>query len=144
MSTALRERLEALGDAFWLRPAILVLLGLILGEGAVWTEQWDWTRSLLPAGWLYAGGEAGARALLGAIATSTIGVAGTTFSITVAALSLASGQMGPRLLRNFVRDAGNQVALGVFLGTFVYALVVLRTVRSVEEGAFVLLICTES
>jgi uncharacterized membrane protein len=133
----LRERLEALGDAFWLRPAILVLLGLILGEGAVWTEQWDWTRSLLPAGWLYAGGEAGARALLGAIATSTIGVAGTTFSITVAALSLASGQMGPRLLRNFVRDAGNQVALGVFLGTFVYALVVLRTVRSVEEGAFV-------
>ena len=137
MSTALRERLEALGDAFWLRPAILVLLGLILGEGAVWTEQWDWTRSLLPAGWLYAGGEAGARALLGAIATSTIGVAGTTFSITVAALSLASGQMGPRLLRNFVRDAGNQVALGVFLGTFVYALVVLRTVRSVEEGAFV-------
>ncbi|CAM4046346.1 putative membrane spanning protein (plasmid) [Roseomonas mucosa] len=133
----MRERLEALGDAFWLRPAILVLLGLILGEGAVWTEQWDWTRSLLPAGWLYAGGEAGARALLGAIATSTIGVAGTTFSITVAALSLASGQMGPRLLRNFVRDAGNQVALGVFLGTFVYALVVLRTVRSVEEGAFV-------
>jgi uncharacterized membrane protein len=137
MSTTLRERLEALGDAFWLRPAILVFLGLVLGEGAVWTERWGWARSILPEGWLYAGGEAGARALLGAIATSTIGVAGTTFSITVAALSLATGQMGPRLLRNFVRDAGNQVALGVFLGTFVYALVVLRTVRSVEEGTFV-------
>jgi uncharacterized membrane protein len=137
VSTTLRERLEALGDAFWLRPAILVLLGIILGEGTIWAEQLDWARPLLPEGWLYAGGEAGARALLGAIATSTIGVAGTTFSITVAALSLASGQMGPRLLRNFVRDAGNQVALGVFLGTFVYALVVLRTVRSVEEGTFV-------
>ena len=35
MSTTLRERLEALGDAFWLRPAILVFLGLVLGEGAV-------------------------------------------------------------------------------------------------------------
>ncbi|WP_241666955.1 DUF2254 domain-containing protein [Muricoccus nepalensis] len=133
----MRERLEALGDAFWLRPAILVFLGLLLGEGAVWAEQSDWARSLLPANWLYAGGEAGARALLGAIATSTIGVAGTVFSITVAALSLASGQMGPRLLRNFVRDPGNQVALGVFLGSFVYALVVLRTVRSVDEGTFV-------
>ena len=66
-----------------------------------------------------------------------MGVAGTTFSITVAALSLASGQMGPRLLRNFVRDPGNQLVLGAFLGTFAYALVVLRTVRSVEEGAFV-------
>ncbi|MFC7543288.1 DUF2254 domain-containing protein [Siccirubricoccus deserti] len=71
------------------------------------------------------------------MASSTIGVAGTTFSITVAALSLASGQMGPRLLRNFVRDSGNQYALGIFLGTFAYALVVLRTVRSVEEVAFV-------
>lgn len=137
MNMAFRERLEALGDAFWLRPALLVLLGVTLGEGAVWAEQLDRARSVLPESWLYAGGEAGARALLGAIATSTIGVAGTTFSITVAALSLASGQMGPRLLRNFVRDAGNQVALGVFLGTFAYALVVLRTVRSVEEGTFV-------
>ena len=137
MSTSLREKLEALGDAFWLRPALLVLLGLLLGEAAVRTEQSAWASGLLPQGWLYAGGEAGARALLGAIATSTIGVAGTTFSITVAALSLASGQMGPRLLRNFIRDAGNQVALGVFLGTFAYALIVLRTVRSVEEGSFV-------
>ncbi|MBL6458438.1 DUF2254 domain-containing protein [Belnapia sp. T6] len=137
MSTTLRERLEALGDTFWLRPAILALLGIVLGEATIWAERSDWARSLLPEGWLYAGGEAGARTLLGGIATSTIGVAGTTFSITVAALSLASGQMGPRLLRNFVRDAGNQVALGVFLGTFVYVLVVLRTVRSVEEGSFV-------
>ena len=45
--------------------------------------------------------------------------------------------MGPRLLRNFVRDAGNQCALGIFLGTFAYALVVLRTVRAVEEMPFV-------
>ena len=54
----------------------------------------------------------GAREVLGTIAGATIGVAGTTFSITVAALTLASTQMGPRLLRNFTRDAGNQYALG--------------------------------
>ncbi len=137
MSAALRARIEALGDVFWLRPALLVLAGLVLGQGAVWSEGTGLVGTVLPQGWVYAGGEAGARALLGAVAASTIGVAGTTFSITVAALSLASGQMGPRLLRNFVRDAGNQVALGIFLGTFAYALVVLRTVRSVEEGAFI-------
>ena len=45
--------------------------------------------------------------------------------------------MGPRLLRNFVRDARNQVALGIFLGTFAYALMVLRTVRTADEGTFV-------
>ena len=98
-------------------------------------------RSALPAWmadrWLYGGGESGARALLGAIASSTIGVAGTVFSITVAALTLASSQMGPRLLRNFMRDRGNQLTLGVFLGTFSYALIVLRTVRGEATGGFV-------
>ena len=75
--------------------------------------------------------------MLGAIASSTIAVAGTVFSITIAALSLASGQMGPRLLHNFTRDRGNQITLGAFIGTFVYALMVLRTVRSPSEGEFV-------
>ncbi|WP_431303317.1 DUF2254 domain-containing protein [Sediminicoccus sp. BL-A-41-H5] len=137
MSHHLRERLEALGDAFWLRPALLVLACVLLGETSVWVEREGGGGLVIPDAWLYAGGEAGARSLLGAVAASTIGVAGTTFSITIAALSLASAQMGPRLLRNFVRDAGNQMALGVFLGTFAYSLVVLRTVRSLEEGAFV-------
>src|SRR3569833_1659758 len=44
--------------------------------------------------------------------------------------------MGPRLLRNFVRDRGNQVTLGAFLGTFCYALGVLRSVRTETEGEF--------
>jgi len=130
----LRAALEALGDIFWIRPALLVLGGTLLGQAMVMVERQGLRFPILPEAWLYAGGEAGARAMLGAVASSTIGVAGTTFSITVAALSLASGQMGPRLLRNFVRDPGNQVALGIFLGTFAYALMLLRTVRSVEEG----------
>jgi uncharacterized membrane protein len=87
--------------------------------------------------WLYNGGGTGARTLLGAVASSTIGVAGTVFSITIAALSLAAGQMGPRLLRNFTRDRGNQITLGIFLGTFAYALMVLRAVRTQSEGEFV-------
>ena len=75
--------------------------------------------------------------MLGAVAASTIGVAGTVFSITIASLSLATGQMGPRLLHNFTRDRANQVTLGIFLGTFSYALMVLRSVRAPSEGEFV-------
>ncbi len=137
MNGRLRDRLEALGDVFWIRPAGLVLGGVLLGEAAILAEQTATNLPGVPAAWLYSGGEAGARALLSTVAASSIGVAGTTFSITVAALSLASGQMGPRLLRNFVRDSGNQIALGIFLGTFVFALVVLRTVRGIDEAAFV-------
>ncbi len=92
---------------------------------------------LIDSPWLYSSGGTGARTLLGAVASSTIGVAGTVFSITIAALSLAAGQMGPRLLRNFTPDRGNQTTLGVFRGTFSYALMVLRSVGTQSEGAFV-------
>lgn len=128
--------LEELGDQFWLRPAVLVLTCLMLAQGAIWLESTALGDSG-PKAWGYSGGAEGARTLLSAVASSAIGVAGTIFSITIAALSLASGQMGPRLLRNFIRDGRNQLALGVFVGTFAYALVVLRTVRTVEEQAFV-------
>lgn len=138
MTARLRAGLEALGDQFWLRPALIILLGLGLGQAAIWLEDADLAgRDLSSGSWGYSGGAEGARALLSTVASSTIGVAGTTFSITIAALSLASGQMGPRLLRNFVRDGRNQIALGIFLGTFAYALIVLRTVRTVEETQFV-------
>ena len=138
MRVRLRHLLGYLGEAFWLLPATVVLLGILLAVALVELDrsglvpQW-----LIDSPWLYNGGGTGARTLLGAVASSTIGVAGTVFSITIASLSLAAGQMGPRLLRNFSRDRGNQFTLGAFLGTFSYALMVLRSVRTQEEGAFV-------
>jgi uncharacterized membrane protein len=88
-------------------------------------------------GWLYAFGPEGARAVLSTIAGSMITVAGLTFSITMLTLQLASSQFGPRLLRNVMRDRGNQVVLGTFISTFVYCLLVLRTVRGTEEASSV-------
>jgi uncharacterized membrane protein len=59
------------------------------------------------------------------------------FSITMVALTMASAQFGPRLLRNFMRDTGNQVVLGTFVATFLYCVLVLRTIRSSDGAAFV-------
>jgi uncharacterized membrane protein len=66
-----------------------------------------------------------------------IGVTGVAFSITIVTLTLASSQFGPRLLRNFMRDLGNQIVLGTFVATFVYCLLILRTVRDVNDVQFV-------
>ena len=129
--------IQDVADAFWVLPAIIVLTLAGLAVAAVDLQLVGHLPAWLPEGWVYGGGDTGARTLLGAIASSTIGVAGTLFSITIAALTLASSQMGPRLLRNFMRDRGNQLTLGVFLGTFGYALIVLRAVRGGEDDAFV-------
>lgn len=129
--------IQDIADAFWVLPATIVLALAGLAVAAVDLQLVGHLPAWLPERWVYAGGDTGARTLLGAIASSTISVAGTLFSITIAALTLASSQMGPRLLRNFMRDRGNQLTLGVFLGTFGYALIVLRAVRGGEDEAFV-------
>jgi uncharacterized membrane protein len=138
MKARLRKLLNDLNETFWLLPAAIVMVGIALALGLVTLDRSGAVpKWLIDSPWLYNGGGTGARTLLGAVASSTIGVAGTVFSITIAALSLAAGQMGPRLLRSFTRDRGNQLTLGVFLGTFSYALMVLRSVRTESEGAFV-------
>jgi uncharacterized membrane protein len=138
MTAGLRKLFTVLGDTFWLLPGAMVVLGALGGLAAVAVDRSGAVpNSLIESPWLYSGGASGARTLLGAIASSAIGVAGTVFSITIAALSLAAGQMGPRLLRNFTRDRRNQLTLGAFLGTFSYALMVLRSVRTRSEGEFI-------
>ena len=52
-------------------------------------------------------------------------------------LQLACSQFGPRMLRNFMRDRGNQIVLGTFLSTFVYSLLVLASVRGSGDSYFV-------
>ena len=138
MKARLRALASALAQSFWLIPAAIVAAGILGALGLLRIDRGEILPPELVNGpWLYDGDSTGARTLLGTVASSTIGVAGTVFSITIAALSLAAGQMGPRLLRNFTRDRANQVTLGIYLGTFSYALTVLRSVRSPDAGAFV-------
>ncbi len=96
--------------------------------------QYDWVDKL---GWIYTRGPDGARAVLSTIAGSMITVAGVVFSVTIVALSLASNQFGPRLLRNFMRDRGNQIVLGTFVATYLYCLLVMRTVQGMDGSQFV-------
>ena len=128
---------DRLRSSFWFVPAVMACLAATLAVGAVELDRAvaeDWLQRL---GWSYSGGAEGASLLLGTVAGSMIAIAGTVFSMTLVALSLASSQLGPRLLRNFMRDTANQVVLGTFVATFVYCLLVLRTVRRADEVAFV-------
>ena len=86
---------------------------------------------------MYGGGPEGAAGVLSAIAGSMITIAGLVFSLTLVALTLASSQFGPRLLRNFIRDRVTQFVMGTFLAAFLYSLFVLRTIRRGDGSEFV-------
>jgi uncharacterized membrane protein len=128
---------EKLSSSYWFLPG-LIALGAI-GFSALTLHidgdiSPEWARS---TAWLWAGGAEGARNVLATIASSIITVSGVVFSITVVTLTLASSQFGPRLLRNFMNDRGTQLVLGVFVGTFLYCLLVLRAIRGLDQATVV-------
>ncbi|MEO8005138.1 MAG: DUF2254 domain-containing protein [Betaproteobacteria bacterium] len=137
MKTQVLKYLDRVRGSFWFLPsmmaggAVVLAMATVALDEAV-TDRWQDTLS-----WAYSGGAAGASAVLQTIAGSMITIAGVVFSLTLVALSLASSQFGPRLLRNFMRDTANQVVLGTFVATFLYCLLVLRTIRYDGNGAFV-------
>lgn len=131
-----RQTLIELRSSFWFLPALIVIatIGLALGvieldrrfgeELMQWSPRW------------FDNDPEGARSILQAIAGSMATVAGVVFSITIVALALASTQYSPRVLRNFMRDRLNQAMLGIFIGVFIYCLLVMRSISG-GNGAFV-------
>ncbi len=136
-SAKLGKLWDSLQTSFWFVPTLMLVMALGLSFITIGIDQSAETNIIEKLGWAYSLGPSGSRAILSAIAGSMMSVATTAFSITIVALQLASSQFGPRLLRNFMRDTGNQVVLGTFIATFVYCLMVLRTINGVEEYEFV-------
>jgi len=127
---------ESMRTSFWFVPAVMTVIAVALSFLTVYIDRSIGSDANI-FGFIYSGGPEGARLVLSTIAGSMITVAGVTFSITIVALTLASSQFGPRLLRNFMHDTGNQVVLGTFVAAFAYCLLVLRTVHTVEGEDFV-------
>lgn len=125
---------KRLTATLWFLPALLAFCGALLGFILVAVDRNIGLKfGNLP--FFFGVEPSGASNVLAIIAGSTITVAGTVYSITIVALTLASTQFSPRILRNFMRDTGNQFVLGVLVGIFVYCIIVLRTIRSGGDEA---------
>lgn len=123
-----------LKSSFWFLP-VLIILGAI--GAAVCMIYIDRVSGYEPSGVIrivFTGSPDSARNVLSTISSAMIGVAGTVFSITLVALTLASSQFGTRLLRNFMHERINQVVLGTYIATYVYCLIVLNVISDGNNG----------
>ena len=120
--------------SYWFFPGLFAISTLLLAMLTVELDRRGLTEWVDHLNWLPPARPQGASNMLTVIASSMIGVASTVFSITIAAVAYASGNYGPRLLTNFMEDRGNQLSLATFIGTFVYAITVLLSVRMPDES----------
>ncbi|MBY6129520.1 DUF2254 domain-containing protein [Qipengyuania aquimaris] len=133
MTAELRFFWARLNANYWFYPALFSLLAAVLATIMVYLDRSGFAEFLNDVEWIVPARPKGAADMLTVMAGSMIGVASTVFSITIAAVAYASGNYGPRLLTNFMEDRGNQISLATFIGSFVYALIVLRAVRAEDE-----------
>ncbi len=134
MILKLRKIWHDMNASYWFLPALFSIGALGLALVTISLDRSGWADFLSDYSWLQPARPDGASNMLTVIAGTMIGVASTVFSITIAAVAYASGNYGPRLLTNFMEDRGNQFSLATFIGTFVYAITVLRTVRAEDEA----------
>lgn len=136
MTVRFRHVWETLRSSYWFVPTVMTVVAGVLAIVTITLDRRIDKEVAEEIPWVFSGGPEGARAVLEVVAGSVMTTAGIVFSVTIAALSLAASQLGPRLLQNFMRDTGNQVVLGTFIGTFVFCLLVLRTIRGEDAGDF--------
>lgn len=128
---------EELSASFWFIPILMLLISIGSAIGFIYLDSQiqyypeGILKHLLPAT------VDSARSILSIIAGAMIGVAGTVFSITLVILTLASSQLGPLLVRNFMYDKLNQVVLGSYVSSFVYCLIILSSIKENESFQFV-------
>jgi len=124
-----------LRSSLWFRPALWVVALALTAIGLISLE-----RTLLPlntAGlpWFVTDQASGARTMLGSISTAMLTVTSLVFSITMVAVVQTANVYSPRILREYLSDTSNHHVLGILIGTFLYSLIVLRSIESPDAEA---------
>ena len=113
-------------SSLWFIPVVCVLAGAALSFGAIGIDNASGS-TLLPS-WLTVGPDA-AVAILSTVAASMVSLAALVLTITMVVVQLAMGQFSPRIVQTILRDKPSQIAIGLFIATFVHAMLSLREVQ---------------
>ncbi|MGI9556898.1 MAG: DUF2254 domain-containing protein [Solirubrobacterales bacterium] len=122
---------EYIRNSIWIIPALFAVAAIALGIIVPDLEL------LTTFEWGVDFESNAARSVLGSLAAGMIAFTGFVFSILLLAVQFGSSQFSPRMLRRFLRDTTTKVALGLFIATFIYSLLVLSSVGISDEDQFV-------
>lgn len=87
--------------------------------------------------WLKIRDASTARAIISAIASGTISLSVFSFSMVMIVLNQAASQMSNRVLDKLIGNRFQQIVLGIYIGTIVYALFLLSTIRDIDSGLYI-------
>jgi uncharacterized membrane protein len=120
-----------LRSSLWFVPVLCVLAGAAISFGTIALDRmFDYKalpRSLV-------GGPDAAAGVLSTVAASMVSLTALVLTITMVVVQLAMGQFSPRIVQRILRDKPSQLAIGLFVATFVHAILALREVTNNGDG----------
>src|SRR3954449_10489190 len=112
-------------NRMWVLPALLVVAGVVAALGLSAIDR-SAGYDLVPTS--VVGTASDAQQVLSLLAGAVLNLATVVLTLTLVAVQLAMGQVSPRIVRALQADRRNQAAIGVFLGTFAYAMLAMREI----------------
>jgi uncharacterized membrane protein len=120
-----------LRSSLWFVPVLCVLAGVGISFGTIALDRvFDYEaipRSLV-------GGPDAATAILSTVAASMVSLTALVLTITMVVVQLAMGQFSPRIVQRILQDKPSQLAIGLFVATFVHAILAVREVTNNGDG----------
>src|SRR3954468_2834023 len=126
-----RRLLIPIRGSLWFVPVLCVLVGAVISFATIAIDRW-FDYEAIPSGVI--GGPDAAALVLSTIAASMVSLAALVLTITMVVVQLAMGQFSPRIVQRILRDKPSQVAIGLFVATFVHSILALREVTINGDG----------
>jgi uncharacterized membrane protein len=121
----LRKLLIHLKSSLWFVPVLCVLAGAALSFATIAVDRY-FDYQAVPTS--VVGGPDAAAYILSTVAASMVSLTALVLTITMVVVQLAMGQFSPRIVQRILRDKPSQLAIGLFVATFVHAILALREV----------------
>ena len=118
-------------SGLWFVPVLCVLAGAAISFGTIALDRY-FDYEALPSN--VVGGPEAATAILATVAASMVSLTALVLTITMVVVQLAMGQFSPRIVQRILQDKPSQLAIGLFVATFVHAILALREVTNEGDG----------
>lgn len=118
-------------------PAIISFGFLLLSWGMLVIDFSDWGKELKSSLNVSLKDASTARTIISTVAGAIISLTVFSFSMVMIVLNQAASQMSNRVLSSMIENRFQQIILGFYIGTTVYALFLLSTIRDITSGIYV-------
>jgi uncharacterized membrane protein len=115
----------------WFVPVLCVLAGAGISVGTIALDRLFGYEALPER---IVGHPDAAISILSTVAVSMVSLTTLVLTITMVVVQLAMGQFSPRIVQRILRDKPSQLAIGLFVATFVHAILTLREVTNNGDG----------